>query len=74
VLRFNDGPAVTAQTMILATGVSYRRLAAPDLEALTGCGVFYAPARDRRSMDKPSSPAPARARLRSRLRALTGPP
>ena len=67
------GP-VTAQTVALATGVSYRRLAAPGLEALTGYGVVHGSARDRRSMDEPSSPAPARAPLRSRPRALTGPP
>jgi thioredoxin reductase (NADPH) len=41
VLRFDDGSTITAQTVILATGVSYRRLAAPGLEALNGCGVFY---------------------------------
>lgn len=58
MLRFNDGSAVTAQTVILATGLSYRRLAAPGLEALTGRGAFYGSARDRRSMDKPSSPRP----------------
>lgn len=41
VLRCNDGSAVTAQVVILGTGFSYRRLAAPGLEALTCCGVFY---------------------------------
>ncbi|MFK0110671.1 FAD-dependent oxidoreductase [Streptomyces sp. NPDC091217] len=45
VLRFDDGSAITAQSVILATGVSYRRLAAPGLEELTGCGVFYGAAR-----------------------------
>ena len=33
--------------MVIATGVSYRRLAVPGLEALTGAGVFYGPARPR---------------------------
>ena len=27
--------------MVIATGVSYRRLAAPGLESLAGAGVFY---------------------------------
>ncbi|MFJ3804318.1 FAD-dependent oxidoreductase [Streptomyces sp. NPDC090088] len=45
VLRFDDESAITAQSVILATGVSYRRLAAPGLDALTGCGVFYGSAR-----------------------------
>src|SRR5919108_5153594 len=34
------GP-VTARAVILATGASYRRLGVPDLEELTGAGVFY---------------------------------
>ena len=32
---------VTARTVVLATGVSYRRLGVPSLEALTGAGVYY---------------------------------
>ena len=32
---------VTARTVVLATGVSYRRLEIPALEALTGAGVYY---------------------------------
>ncbi len=32
---------VTARAVVLATGVSYRRLDVPDLEAMTGAGVFY---------------------------------
>ena len=32
---------VTARTVILATGASYRRLGVPSLEALNGAGVFY---------------------------------
>ena len=32
---------VTARAVVLATGVSYRRLGVPNLEALTGAGVFY---------------------------------
>jgi thioredoxin reductase (NADPH) len=32
---------VTAPAVVLATGVSYRRLGIPSLEKLTGAGVFY---------------------------------
>jgi thioredoxin reductase (NADPH) len=32
---------VTARAVVLATGVSYRRLGVPELEALTGAGVYY---------------------------------
>ncbi|MEV6703675.1 NAD(P)/FAD-dependent oxidoreductase, partial [Streptomyces sp. NPDC051453] len=38
---FSDGSAVSAHSVILATGVSYRQLDAPGLAGLTGCGVFY---------------------------------
>ncbi|MFE9624791.1 FAD-dependent oxidoreductase [Streptomyces sp. NPDC006527] len=41
VVRFSDGSAVAAHSVILATGVSYRQLRAPGTEDLTGCGVFY---------------------------------
>lgn len=32
---------VTARTVVLATGATYRRLGVPELEALNGAGVFY---------------------------------
>ncbi|HSK55289.1 MAG TPA: FAD-dependent oxidoreductase [Jiangellales bacterium] len=32
---------VTARAVVLATGVSYRRLGVADIEALTGAGVYY---------------------------------
>jgi thioredoxin reductase (NADPH) len=32
---------IEARALVVATGVSYRRLAAPGLEALTGRGVYY---------------------------------
>ncbi|MGW3495412.1 FAD-dependent oxidoreductase [Streptomyces sp. NPDC001020] len=41
VVRFSDGTAIAAHSVILATGVSYQQLHAPGLEELTGCGVFY---------------------------------
>jgi thioredoxin reductase (NADPH) len=40
-VRFADGTAIDAHTVILATGVSYRRLAAPGLDDMTGRGVYY---------------------------------
>ncbi|MFE2510499.1 FAD-dependent oxidoreductase [Streptomyces naganishii] len=40
-VRFSDGSAVAAHSVILATGVSYRQLAAEGCADLTGCGVYY---------------------------------
>jgi thioredoxin reductase (NADPH) len=40
-VRFADGSAIDAHTVILATGVSYRRLVAPGLDDMTGRGVYY---------------------------------
>ncbi|HTZ91806.1 MAG TPA: FAD-dependent oxidoreductase [Streptosporangiaceae bacterium] len=40
-VRFADGTAISAHTVILATGVAYRQLTAPGLSELTGRGVFY---------------------------------
>lgn len=40
-VRFSDGSAVAAHSVILATGVSYRQLQAPGCDDLTGCGVYY---------------------------------
>jgi thioredoxin reductase (NADPH) len=40
-LRLSDGSAVTARTVIITTGVAYRRLGIPALEDLQGRGVFY---------------------------------
>jgi thioredoxin reductase (NADPH) len=37
-VRFADGSAIDAHTVILATGVSYRRLGAPGLDDMTGRG------------------------------------
>ncbi|HEY7271200.1 MAG TPA: FAD-dependent oxidoreductase, partial [Actinoplanes sp.] len=36
-----DGPPLAARTVVIATGVSWRRLGVPSLEALIGAGVFY---------------------------------
>jgi thioredoxin reductase (NADPH) len=40
-VRFADGTAINAHTIILATGVSYRQLNAPGLSDFTGRGVYY---------------------------------
>ena len=40
-VTFADGASIDAHTVILATGVSYRQLAAQGCEELTGRGVFY---------------------------------
>lgn len=41
VLRTSDDSEIEARCVVLAMGVSYRRLGIPALEALTGAGVFY---------------------------------
>jgi thioredoxin reductase (NADPH) len=40
-VSFEDGTSIDAHTVILATGVTYRQLAAPSLAELTGRGVYY---------------------------------
>jgi thioredoxin reductase (NADPH) len=40
-LRLTDGTTVAARAVLLATGVSWRRLGGSRLEALAGSGVFY---------------------------------
>ena len=40
-VRLADGATIDAHTVILAMGVSYRQLAAPGVDELTGRGVFY---------------------------------
>jgi thioredoxin reductase (NADPH) len=41
VVTLSDGTEVMGKTVLIATGVSYRRLGVPTLEALQGAGVFY---------------------------------
>jgi thioredoxin reductase (NADPH) len=41
VLTLADDSQVASRTVVIATGVSYRRLPVPGLEALLGAGVFY---------------------------------
>jgi thioredoxin reductase (NADPH) len=40
-LRLSDGSEVTARLVIIAVGVTYRRLPAPGIDRFTGAGVFY---------------------------------
>jgi thioredoxin reductase (NADPH) len=41
VVALGDGSQAASRAVVLATGVRYRRLGVPGLEALTGAGVFY---------------------------------
>jgi thioredoxin reductase (NADPH) len=41
VVRLRDGTEVRARTVVIATGMTWRRLGVPRLEALVGSGVFY---------------------------------
>jgi thioredoxin reductase (NADPH) len=41
VVHLADGYQVTAKAVIVATGIAWRRLGVPALEALVGSGVFY---------------------------------
>jgi thioredoxin reductase (NADPH) len=41
VVTMSNGVAVRARSIIVATGVTYRRLGIPSVEALLGVGVFY---------------------------------
>jgi len=41
LVNLSCGQDVTARSVIIATGASYRRLGVPGLEALSGSGVFY---------------------------------
>lgn len=40
-MGLRDGSEVRARAVVIATGVSYRRLGVPELESLVGAGVFY---------------------------------
>jgi thioredoxin reductase (NADPH) len=41
VVGLQDGNEVRARAVVIATGMSYRRLGVPGLESLIGAGVFY---------------------------------
>jgi thioredoxin reductase len=40
-LTLSDGASVLTRSVVVATGASWRRIGVPELEALTGRGVFY---------------------------------
>jgi thioredoxin reductase (NADPH) len=40
-VRLTDGSEVSCHALVIATGVEYRKLEAPGIEALTGRGVYY---------------------------------
>jgi thioredoxin reductase (NADPH) len=41
LVRLSDGSEIAAAAVVVASGVSWRRLGVPRLEALLGAGVFY---------------------------------
>lgn len=41
IVRLANGSQMTTRAVIIACGVSYRRLGVPSLEAMIGAGVFY---------------------------------
>jgi thioredoxin reductase len=43
LLRLSDGGTLTSRTVVITTGVTYRRLGVPGLEGMQGRGVFYGP-------------------------------
>lgn len=45
VLTLTDGSKVQTRAVVLTTGVSYRTLAAPGMDRLSGAGVYYGAAR-----------------------------
>ena len=54
-LKLADGSELSCHGLVVATGVSYRRLEAPGLEELTGSGVYYGAAMteaDRSGIDR----------------------
>jgi thioredoxin reductase (NADPH) len=40
-VKLNDGTEISCHTLLIATGVSYRKLEVPGIERLTGAGVYY---------------------------------
>src|SRR5688500_8175858 len=40
-MTLSDGASVRTRAVVVATGASWRRIGVPELEALTGRGVFY---------------------------------
>lgn len=44
-LTMNDGSAISAHSVIIATGVAYRKLAVPEVDRLLGKGIYHGAAR-----------------------------
>jgi thioredoxin reductase (NADPH) len=40
-VKLNDGNEISCHTLLITTGVSYRKLDVPDIDRLTGAGVYY---------------------------------
>jgi thioredoxin reductase (NADPH) len=40
-VKLNDGTEISCHTLLIATGVSYRKLDVPGIERLNGAGVYY---------------------------------
>lgn len=41
ILTLKDGSEISCHTLLVATGVNYRKLSLPGLDSLTGAGVYY---------------------------------
>jgi thioredoxin reductase (NADPH) len=50
-IELADAPAISARTVIVASGVAWRRLGVASLEALHGAGVFYGAAPSDETLD-----------------------
>jgi thioredoxin reductase (NADPH) len=50
VVRLSDGSELTCRAVLIASGMSYKRLGVPSLEPFEGAGVFYTLAADPRVM------------------------
>lgn len=40
-VKLNDGTEISCHTLLITTGVSYRKLSVPGIDRLTGAGVYY---------------------------------
>ena len=45
IVKLGDGTELSCHALLVATGVQWRRLATPGMEALSGAGVYYGAAR-----------------------------
>jgi len=43
VIQLDTGDNLTAHSVIIATGVTYRTIEASGLDRFAGCGAFYSP-------------------------------